>query len=128
MMTFSKIYSGISALFVVILCLAVVNLSLGQQRMCGPGLRQAMEMVCPNGFASYVTKRSSMSLDEDMNSENMDDEFNFGLSLDMLPFLTNQENSENSGLAKIRRRRHGVAHECCLKPCRMSEMRAYCRD
>ncbi|XP_055847207.1 probable insulin-like peptide 5 [Episyrphus balteatus] len=123
-MTFSKIYSGIGAVLLFVVCLAIMDFSVGEQRMCGQGLRKTMEMMCPNGFGGYkIKKRSGLNLDEDFSIENTDEDFNFGLSLDMLPFLTSME---NSGLAKIRRRRHGVAHECCDKPCKMSELLSYC--
>lgn len=127
-MTFSKISSEIGAVLLFVLCLAFVNFSFGEQKMCGSGLRNAMELMCPMGYNSYKTKRGSFSLGEDFDNENSDEEFNFGLSLDMLPFLTFEQNLENSGLAKIRRRRHGVAHECCDKPCTKSEMLAYCKE
>ncbi|XP_055847203.1 probable insulin-like peptide 1 [Episyrphus balteatus] len=124
-MAFSKIYSGIGAVLLFVVFLAIMNISFGEQRICGQGLRQTMEMVCPNGIGGYkTTKRSGLTLDdEDLNDDNTEDDFNFGLSLDMLPFLTSME---NSGLAKIRRRRHGIVHECCDKPCTMSEMLSYC--
>ncbi|XP_055847209.1 probable insulin-like peptide 5 [Episyrphus balteatus] len=124
-MTFSKIYSGIGAVLLFVVCLAIMNLSAGEQRMCGQGLRQTMEMVCPNGFGGYkILKRSGLNLDGDLSIEDTNEDFNFGLSLDMLPLLTSMD---NGGLAKIRRRRHGIVHECCDKPCKMSEMLSYCR-
>ncbi|XP_055853399.1 probable insulin-like peptide 5 [Episyrphus balteatus] len=122
-MKFSKIYSGIGAVLLFVVCMTMMNFSSGEQRVCGQGLRQTMEMMCPNGFHGYKTKRSGLNLDEDLSIEDTDEDFNFGLSLDMLPLLTSME---NSGLAKIRRRRHGIVHECCDKPCTMNEMLSYC--
>ncbi|XP_055915098.1 probable insulin-like peptide 5 [Eupeodes corollae] len=123
-MTFSKMYSFIGALLLFVVCLATIDLTVGEQRICGHKLREVMDMVCPNGFQGYKTKRSSSSIDEELIEDKMGEDFNFGLSLDMLPFLTSME---NNGLTQIRRRRHGVAHECCDKPCKISEIQAYCR-
>ncbi|XP_055909178.1 bombyxin A-1 homolog [Eupeodes corollae] len=123
-MTSSKIYSGIRVMLLFFVSLAIVNLSIGEQRFCGNKLRNVIELMCPNGVNGYKTKRSSISLDEDISTENTEEDFNFGLSLDMLPLM----DSSNSGIAKIRRRRHGIAHECCDKPCSMKEIVSYCRN
>ncbi|XP_055910327.1 probable insulin-like peptide 3 [Eupeodes corollae] len=119
----SKIFSGIKGLLMVVVCLSIVNLSLGQQKFCGHDLRAVIELMCPKGVNGYETKRS-FSIDEDLSNENTEEDFSFGQSFDMLPFLRMME---TNGIAQTRRRRDGIAHECCLKACHTSEIIKYCR-
>ncbi|XP_055909384.1 insulin-like [Eupeodes corollae] len=123
-MASSNIYSGIRAILMIIVCLVVVNLSTGEQRFCGNKLRNVIELMCPNGVNGYKEKRSLLPMDEELSTETTEEDFNFGLSLDMLPLMDNS----NSMIAKIRRRRHGIAHECCDKPCSIKEIVSYCRN
>ena len=67
-----------------------------------------------------------MSLDEFMFGEPEYTADSEVLENILSPYYSNLYSDTGNLFAKTRRRRQGAYHECCMKPCYVSELYAYC--
>ncbi|XP_055846323.1 probable insulin-like peptide 3 [Episyrphus balteatus] len=89
----------------------------GVQKLCGKKLPDTLDLICENGFGTK-TKKSIDPVDYYNDIEE-----GIQLPFDQFPFISK---FEANALAKSRRRRFGIADECCKKACTMAELRSYC--
>ncbi|XP_055842201.1 probable insulin-like peptide 3 [Episyrphus balteatus] len=118
----SRSLTGLTKVSLVMLIgITILQDTLSEQRICGAAINEVMTLMCKYGTKPLDVKRNSM-LDGDLEDNNNED--NFAFSFDMIPHWGSMEANT---LAKIRRRREGIYHECCLKSCTKSEIMSYCR-
>ncbi|XP_055910328.1 probable insulin-like peptide 3 [Eupeodes corollae] len=92
----------------------------GIQKLCGKKLPDTLDMLCENGFGTKTKKSILVDPVEYYNDIDGEDLISpFG----QFPFISQYE---ANALAKSRRRRFGIADECCKKACTMAELRSYC--
>ncbi|XP_055915458.1 probable insulin-like peptide 1 [Eupeodes corollae] len=109
-----------SVCLIAIAFCAILHLTFSDQKICGKAINDALVLMCGGkGYNNYKTKRN-FPFEENFDN---DEEETFGLDLYQLPFWTSM--NANS-LAKLRRRREGIYHECCLKQCSHQELLLYC--
>ncbi|XP_012159441.1 LIRP [Ceratitis capitata] len=112
--------------------LVCVQRSACEQSVCGPALDSVLSTICENGFNTKFKKSlewddlGKNDLDKNyLDTKDLDDEMIFPYAA--FPFLAKIHGGQVDTVAKSRRRREGVYDECCRKPCKMSELRAYCK-
>ncbi|XP_055914990.1 probable insulin-like peptide 5 [Eupeodes corollae] len=121
----AKSVSGVtkvSLMVLVVICITLLQDTLAEQKVCGSAIDDVLRLMCPYGTKPHDTKRNSM-LEESFEDNNNED--NFAFSFDMIPHWARME---ANSLAKLRRRREGIYHECCLKSCTNAELLTYCLD
>ncbi|XP_055912896.1 probable insulin-like peptide 3 [Eupeodes corollae] len=92
----------------------------GSEKFCGQKLNQALSVICDGSYPNIPVKKS-IAPEEDYKSDFEDDFIN---ALEYSPFMSKQLLET---LTKTRRRRLGIADECCKKACTMDELKTYCR-
>ncbi|CAD7003686.1 unnamed protein product [Ceratitis capitata] len=106
---------------VILLSLATLRSSFGDQTLCGPTIDMVLSTVCENGFNTRFKKSLEW---RDQDNTSMVDEL--PLANGNLALFAKIHAGQVDTVAKSRRRRQGVYDECCRKPCRMSELTSYC--
>ncbi|KAH8415699.1 hypothetical protein KR222_009927 [Zaprionus bogoriensis] len=109
-------------------CLAFMFYHVDSLRLCGSELPEMLDKICVNGFNGKL-KRSAMVL-PDYNDNDDGALGNYGAyseqELDRQPLLRAMLGESANHLLKTRRRRLGIADECCSKSCSLKELAYYC--
>ncbi|XP_055915202.1 probable insulin-like peptide 3 [Eupeodes corollae] len=114
--------SSISLSLILIISLTLPSCN-GVQKLCGKKLNYTLALICRFGYGAKL--RRSIEPLENVDKTNEDDDSpQSDDAIAELPFF---KKFQMSALAKIRRKRNGIADECCLKPCTISELRLYCK-